>query len=127
MKTSKHKRYSLTIRLQPTEGSLLAEVVKWLNEMPIEEKNEKISQLLMMGCMPLVKADAGATQEERKKSYWEFEQWVDHYKYILRQRLDIQREFPPSTDLVPQMNEMISEIEVEKEEEAKLALLRECL
>ena len=43
MGTTKQKRYSLTIRLQPTEGSLLAEVVKWLNEMPIEEKTETIN------------------------------------------------------------------------------------
>lgn len=40
--------------------------------------------------MPLVKADTGASQEELKRCYWEFEQWVYHYKYILRQRLNLE-------------------------------------
>ena len=107
MGTTKQKRYSLTIRLQPTEGSLLAEVVKWLNEMPIEEKTETISQLLVMACRPLVKADAGVSQEEREKSYWDFEQWVYHYKFILRKRLKLEGQFSWSDE--PQTRTVIAE------------------
>ena len=66
------KRKKLSYRVQPHEGSSLAEVSKWLNKMSTEEKNGKISQILLMTCLPLARADAGASQKEATKNYRQF-------------------------------------------------------
>ena len=88
----------------------------WLNKMPLKNKNETISQLLVMTCMPLVKADAGASQEELKKCYWEFEQWVYHYRYILRQRLNLEGQVDWENELKTLETKPISRLETEEEE-----------
>ena len=103
---NKQKRYNLNYRSQSTEGSALATITKWLNKESVEEKTQKINHLLIMTCMPLAKADEGASQEELKKYYGEFEQWAEQQRCILRQHLNIQE----SNDSVNQLME---------EEEAK--------
>lgn len=44
----KNQRVNLSVRLQPYEGSLLAEVAEWLNSLPGGDKNERISAALIM-------------------------------------------------------------------------------
>ena len=125
---SKQKRYNLNYRSQSTEGSLLAETTKWFNKMPIEEKTQTISHLLIMNCTPLVKADGGASQEELKKYYWEFEQWVCHYKYVLRERLNLQGQFSwdsePRIEVTRPFSEIQEEDNDEEEDEDKVISLK---
>ena len=121
---SRQKRHNLNIRLQPVQGSLLAEVSQWLNEMPIEEKNQIVSNLLLMGCLPLVRADRGAELEELEKSYWDFEQWVCHYKFILRKRLKLEGQFSWSDE--PQTKTVIAEPcpRIEEDDDDKVTSLK---
>ncbi|MDJ0534868.1 MAG: hypothetical protein QNJ70_20705 [Xenococcaceae cyanobacterium MO_207.B15] len=91
MNTQKRRsRANISIRLQPNEGSSLAKIAQWLNTMSIEKKNNIVSHLLVMTCLPLAIADAGASQEEIEKYYWEFENWLYFYRFTLRERLNIQ-------------------------------------
>ena len=115
----KQKRYSLSYRVRPTEGSLLAEVAKWLNKMSASEKNETISQVLLRTCAPLAKVEAGASRAEIERSYWEFEQWVSYHRFVLRQSLDIQGQLPQSNDLERKVAEIVSRIQAKKEKETK--------
>ena len=111
------KRYSLTTRLESTEGSLLAEMTKWFNRMPIEEKREKVKEALLMTYWPLVKADAGAEQEELEKCYWEFEQWFYRYRFVLRQRLNLQEPFHWSRDLTAQATKYMTKVQEEDDDD----------
>lgn len=114
---SQQKRYSLTIRLQPTAGTLLAEMTKWLNQMPVEEKNEKVTQALLMTYFPLVRADAGAELDELEKCYWEFEQWFYHHRFILRQRLKLSEKFHWKNDSSLEATAPLVKIPKEEKEE----------
>ena len=84
------KRYNLNVRLQPIEGSPLAEVVEWFNQMPRREKNQKISQILLMTCLPLARAKRGVVRTELERCYWEFEDWFYQHKFIVKDELKIQ-------------------------------------
>ena len=111
---NKQKRYNLNYRSQSTEGSALATITKWLNKESVEEKTQKINHLLIMTCMPLAKADEGASQEELKKYYWEFEQWTYHYRYILRQRLNLEGQIDWESELKALETKPIPRVEAEK-------------
>ena len=56
----KNKLISLNVRLQPSEGSLLAEVAQWLNSLSGKDKKEKISAALTMAYL----AYARGTRED---------------------------------------------------------------
>lgn len=74
--------------------------------------------------MPLAKADEGASQEELKKCYLEFEQWVYHYKYILRQRLNLEGEIHWENELKAMGTNPMPKMEAEREtgEEEKVGV-----
>ncbi len=117
---NEQKRYSLTTRLESREGSLLAEMTKWLNRMPIEEKKEKVKEALLMTYWPLVKADAGACREELEKCYWEFEQWFYRHRFVLRQQLNLQEPFHWEKDLTAKATKSISTLQEEDESDTDL-------
>ncbi len=119
---SRQKRCSLSYKVQPTVSSSLGQTAMWLNEMSIENKNQTISHLLVMTCIPLVKADAGANQEELERCYWEFEQWVYHYRFILRQRLNLEGQFNWEQELKRLGTKPMLKIEADEEEEDEIAL-----
>ena len=114
---NEQKRYSLTTRLESREGSLLAEMTKWLNRMPIEEKKEKVKEALLMTYWPLVKADAGACREELEKCYWEFEQWFYRHRFVLRQQLNLQEPFHWEKDLTAKATKSIAHLQKEDDED----------
>ena len=105
------KGYDLEYQVEATEGSLLAEVINWLNKMSVSERNEAISQLLVMTCLPLAKADLGAGQAELERSYLECHQWLEQYKCIVKQRLNIQGESEQTTMKSKQKDNFIVFIE----------------
>ncbi|NJO93180.1 MAG: hypothetical protein HC820_00260 [Hydrococcus sp. RM1_1_31] len=92
------ERHNFNVRIQPLSGTPLASVVDWFNAMPTSEKNRRVSELLLMTCLPLAMADAGATPSEIERCYWEAEQLWGHYKFTLKQMLQIKnsptREYP---------------------------------
>ncbi|MDY6902088.1 MAG: hypothetical protein SWZ49_29055 [Cyanobacteriota bacterium] len=116
-----HNRLNISIRLQPYEGSLLAKIAQWLKEMPIDEKNNLVSHLLVMTCLPLAQAETGADQNEVEKYYWEFEKWVHLYRLTLRERLNIQGEFHSPNESKTAFSDPITV--VQKKEEAEVTSL----
>jgi hypothetical protein len=93
------ERHNFNVRIQPMEGTPLASVVDWFNAMPTSEKNRRVGELLLMTCLPLVKADSGATPEEIERCYWEMEQWWGHYKFTLKQILQIKNSYSSERSL----------------------------
>ena len=121
----RRSRPNISIRLQPSEGSLLAKIAEWLKTMPIEEKNNMVSHLLVMTCLPLAQADAGANQEEIEKYYWEFEKWLHLYQFTLRERLNIQGQFHYPSEPETAFKKAIPQIQEEEgAEEAKVTSLK---
>ena len=54
-----NKRRNFNLRLQPYDGSLLAEVVDYLNSLERDELNKVISDLLISAFLPLARHNAG--------------------------------------------------------------------
>ena len=59
---SKRKRVSLSTRLQPYSGTLLAEVVEWLNGHENDEKNNLIADAMIMAYLPYARASKGVSK-----------------------------------------------------------------
>ena len=78
---------------------MLAEMTRWLNQMTMEEKNEKVITALLMTYFPMMRADAGAEVEELQKCYWELEQWFYRHRFVVRRRLNLPEEFHWERDL----------------------------
>jgi hypothetical protein len=72
----KRKRKSLSIRLQPYEGTTLAEVVEWLNSMERDEMSRLLSEAIVMAYLPYARSAAGETRNEIERCCWES---VDRY------------------------------------------------
>lgn len=122
----RRSRPNISIRLQPSKGSLLAKVAEWLKTMPIEEKNNMVSQLLVMTCLPLAQAETGADQSEVEKYYWEFEKWIHFYRFTVRERLNIEGQFHYRSEQNLELARPIPQIEDDDddEEETEVASLR---
>ena len=68
----KNKRVNLSVRLQPYEGSLLAEVAEWLNSLSGGDKNEKISAALTMAYLAYARgAREDISNEELVRCCWQ--------------------------------------------------------
>ena len=114
-------RDSLSVRLQPREGSSLSEIAKWLNQMSTPEKNEKVGQALLMTYLPLARANAGVSRVEIERCYWQFEDWLSSYKFIVKDALKIEEESRQDKDIIRQIAEIIARIPVkdQKKEESE--------
>ena len=118
---NKNNRRSLIIRLQPTEGTPLAEVVDWLNSLPSKDRKEKIDEACLMFLLPLARAEIKQDLDETESCYWDTHNRIIHYMYVMRQILGIRSIQPVTTfaPLVPSNNTQAihPEIEIETEEE----------
>lgn len=83
------KRVSLSIRLQPYKGTLLAEVVEWLNDHENDEKNNLIADAVIMAYLPYARASKGALPSELERCCWETQNMLDKHGFNLRQSLRI--------------------------------------
>ncbi|AFZ15527.1 hypothetical protein Cri9333_4751 (plasmid) [Crinalium epipsammum PCC 9333] len=68
MPRRKRVRKSLSLRLQPYEGTPLAVVVDYLNSLSKEEANNKVGELLVMTLLPYALFDEGKLPRERLRS-----------------------------------------------------------
>ena len=68
MPRRKRVRKSLSLRLQPYEGTPLAVVVDYLNSLSKEEVNNKVGELLVMTLLPYALFDEGKLPRERLRS-----------------------------------------------------------
>ena len=86
---SKRKRVSLSVRLQPYEGTLLAEVASWLNSLEREEASRLISEAIVMAYLPYARSSGGAVPEEISRCCWETQDLLDKHGFNLRQALQV--------------------------------------
>jgi hypothetical protein len=86
---SLRKRVSLSTRLQPYSGTLLAEVVEWLNSHENDEKNNLIADAVVMAYLPYARADQGVDPIEIERCCWETQNLLDKHGFNLRQSLQV--------------------------------------
>ena len=86
---SKRKRVSLSTRLQPYSGTLLAEVVEWLNSHENDEKNNLIADAVVMAYLPYARASQGVSKTEVERCCWETQNMLDKHGFNLRQSLQV--------------------------------------
>ena len=89
---SKRKRVSLSIRLQPYSGTLLAEVVEWLNSHENDEKNNLIASAIVMAYLPYARASQNSSQTELERCCWETQNMLDKHGFNLRQSLQVSQQ-----------------------------------
>ena len=86
---NKKSRVSLSVRLQPYSGTLLAEVASWLNSLERDEVNRLIAEAIIMAYLPYARAATGADQTEIERCCWETQDMLDKHGFNLRQALRI--------------------------------------
>ncbi|MEM7761335.1 MAG: hypothetical protein AAF298_24880 [Cyanobacteria bacterium P01_A01_bin.40] len=86
---SKRKRVSLSTRLQPYSGTLVAEVVEWLNEHDNSEKNDLIAKAVVMAYLPYARASQDVSKTELERCCWETQDRLDKHGFNLRSSLQI--------------------------------------
>ena len=86
---SKRKRVSLSTRLQPYSGTLLAEVVDWLNSKERDEKNNLIADAVVMAYLPYARASQDVSKTEIERCCWETQNLLDKHGFNLRQSLRV--------------------------------------
>ena len=86
---SKKKRVSLSIRMQPYENTLLAEVINWLNSRENDEKNNLIADAVIMAYLPYARASKKVSPTEIERCCWETQNMLDKHGFNLRQSLQI--------------------------------------
>jgi hypothetical protein len=62
MSANKRGRKNLSLRLQPYEGTLLAEVVDYLNTLDKEEVNRRVAEILTISLLPLARYERGVSE-----------------------------------------------------------------
>ena len=101
---SKRKRVSLSTRLQPYSGTLLAEVVEWLNEHENDEKNNLIADAVVMAYLPYARASKDVSKTELERCCWETQNMLDKHGFNLRQSLQVSQPQWHSAVISPVVN-----------------------
>ncbi|GEM_PF-1800510 len=93
MKHNRKKRVSLSLRFQPYEGDLLAEVVNYLNDLPRDEVQRKVADILVTALLPIARYTSGKyTTNELHVACWEAQDSLN--KHCAHMRLAIGVEQP---------------------------------
>ena len=88
----KKKRYSLSLRLQPYEGDLMAEVVDYLNGLPKDEMNRKVADILVAAFLPVARLSSGDyTQEQLRFACWESQDCLNKHSSNMRLALGVEQ------------------------------------
>lgn len=87
------RRKSLSLRLQPYEGTPLAEVVDYLNAMDKDGANKQVSEILVMCLLPYVRkySDHPYTAEELRMTCLEACDAMDKHASTMRQALMVEQ------------------------------------
>jgi hypothetical protein len=86
---AKRRRLSLSVRLQPYEGTTLAEVVEWLNSMESSEMSRLLSEAIVMAYLPYARSAAGETLDEIERCCWETQDRLMNHGFNMRQALRV--------------------------------------
>jgi hypothetical protein len=104
MANNKKQRKNFALRLQPYEGTVLSEVVDYLNSLDRDEASRKIAEILTISLLPLARYDQGLSEKALRFSTLESCHALSQYAHFLRQTVGITVEIPLNNDfLVPQV------------------------
>lgn len=117
---SKRKRVSLSTRLQPYSGTLLAEVIEWLNSHENDEKNNLIAGAVVMAYLPYARASEDVSKTELERCCWETQNMLDKHGFNLRQSLQISQPQWHSTVIPTAVSPRSSTCQPEKDTELPL-------
>lgn len=118
----KNNRRNFILRLQPGDGTLLAEVTDWLQSIPVEERREKVEEAFIIMMLPYVKkAKIEHEFDEVESSYWNTYNRLMHYLYIMQEKLGIKATQPIpsllSISAEKTAQSMSDEVDIEDEDE----------
>ena len=94
MVASKRGRKNLSLRLQPYEGTLLAEVVDYLNTLDKEEVNRRVAEILTISLLPLARHERGVSEKVLRFSTLESCHALSQQAHFLRQVVGVEVELP---------------------------------
>lgn len=119
---NKDNRRNFTLRLQPSDGTLLAEVIDWLKSMSLRERRKKVEEAFIILMLPYARKarfDKGA--EEIEGCYWSTHEQIIQYLYVMQQTLGVKPIQPihsiPSMLTGKREMPMNNEVELEEFEE----------
>lgn len=126
----KKSRESLVMRLQPTSGTLLAEVIQWLKSMSTEERNQKIAEVMVIGFLPYARQMNDGDKNSVESCYWDTHNRLNQYAYVMRQKLGV-KEIRPEINMFSSValnnNVQIRETEAAIEEDLEMDSMFEVL
>jgi len=92
MNRASRVRHSLSLRLQPYEGDLMAEVADYLNGLPKDERNRKIADILVAALLPLARYKSGNyTHEQLRFTCWESQDCLNKHGSNMRLALGVEQ------------------------------------
>lgn len=92
MNRVRKKRLSLSLRLQPYEGDVLAEVVDYLNSLPKDEAHRKVADILVAAFLPLARYQSGKyTPEQLRFACWEAQDSLNKHGSNLRLAMGVEQ------------------------------------
>ena len=102
--SKKKKRYSLSLRFQPYEGDLMAEIVQYLQELPKDEVMHKVADALITTLLPYARyCSMNFTPEQIRLACFEAQNSLDKHGRNMRLALGVEQpqEYKPQ-QTVPQ-------------------------
>lgn len=92
MVRSRKKRSSLSLRLQPYEGNVLAEVIDYLNTLPRDEMSQKLSDILVAALLPVARyASGNYTSDQLRMTCWECQDSLNKHSSNMRLALGVEQ------------------------------------
>jgi hypothetical protein len=122
MVASKRGRKNLSLRLQPYEGTLLAEVVDYLNTLDKEEVNRRVAEILTISLLPLARHERGVSEKVLRFSTLESCHALSQQAHFLRQVVGVEVELPVEGMVVaPPVKSQVKNTQVKEKVEVKPA------
>jgi hypothetical protein len=88
----RRKRVSLSLRLQPYSGDLMAEVADYLNSLPKDEVNRKVADILVAALLPYARFVSGEyTSEQLRFACWESQDSLNKHGSNMRLALGVEQ------------------------------------
>lgn len=117
---NKRGRKNLSLRLQPYEGTLLGEVVDYLNTLDKEEVNRRVAEILTISLLPLARYERGVSERVLRSSTLESCHALSQQAHFLRQVVGIEVELPvEGVVLVPQPKSSVKNVKEKVEEKSQ--------
>lgn len=95
----KRVRKSLSLRLQPYEGTPLAEIAVYLNSLDRQEANQRVGDILAF-LLPIARKYGGESNEEVERAYWSAYGALERLFYLMAQELRVKL---PQVQVTPGM------------------------